>query len=70
MGVKYCKNLVSLQILKGVTVCALLANGKVSALKLLTTNKDAFEAFIEFGQQWNLTSELIGKLAEVTCFCV
>ena len=61
LGVKSCKNLVSLLILQGVIVCAFLANGKVSALKLLTTNKDAFEAFMEFGQQWNLTSELMER---------
>ena len=55
----HVKTLVSLHILQGVTVCALLANGRFSALKLLTMNKVAFKAFVELGQQWHMTSELM-----------
>ena len=45
----------------------LQANGKASALKLLTINREILDTFLQLGQMWNLSRELMERLGAFTC---
>lgn len=49
-------------------VSAFVGNGKASALKIMTENKEVQNTFMNFGQEWDLSSEMMDKLEEFTSF--
>ena len=49
------------------TTSAFAGKGKSSALKLLTTDRDVTEMFLQVGQDWDLSSELMDQLEAFTC---
>jgi hypothetical protein len=49
------------------TVSAFCGKGKVNALKIVKVNKEAQETFMQLGQEWSLTPELLDKLELFTC---
>ena len=49
------------------TVSALAGKGKASALKLLTINREIQDTFLQLGQMWNLSRELMDRLEAFKC---
>ena len=49
------------------TVSALAGKGKASALKLLTINRELQDTFLQLGQMWNLSRELMDRLEAFKC---
>ena len=68
VGVDICRPLIGMHAYTGCdTVSALAGNGKASALKLLTINRDIQDTFLQLGQMWNLSRELMDTLEAFTC---
>jgi len=68
VGIDVCRALIGMHAYTGCdTVSAFAGKGKARALKLLMSNSDHQEMFIELGQEWNLSQELLEKLEAFTC---
>ena len=68
VGIDVCRALIGLHAYTGCdTVSAFAGKGKTSALKLLTSNRDIQDTFLELGQEWDLSPELMDKLEAFTC---
>ena len=68
IGIDACRSLIGMHAYTGCdSVSAFAGKGKASALKLLTSNRDIQEIFLELGQEWDLSPELVDKLEAFTC---
>ena len=68
VGMEVCRALIGLHAYTGCdSVSAFAGNGKTSALKLLTGNRETQDTFLELGQEWDLSPELMDKLEAFTC---
>lgn len=68
LGADICKGLVGMHAFTGCdSVSAFAGKGKTSSLKLMTTNKDVLDAFMELGSEWDLSQEQMERLEAVTC---
>lgn len=68
VGTDVCKALIGMHTYTGCdTVSAFEGKGKVRALKLLTCNKEHQNTFLQLGQEWDLSADLIDKLEAFTC---
>ena len=68
IGADVCRGLIGMHAYTGCdTVSAFAGKGKAKALKLLVNDKAHQEMFIELGQEWNLSQELLEKLEAFTC---
>ena len=68
VGMEVCRALIGLHAYTGCdTVSAFAGKGKTSALKLLTSNRETQDTFLELGQEWDLSPELMDKLEAFTC---
>ncbi len=68
VGIDVCRSLIGMHAYTGCdSVSAFAGKGKARALKLLMSNSDHQETFIELGQEWNLSQELLEKLEAFTC---
>ena len=62
IGIGACKALTGMHAYIGCdTVSAFAGKGKISALKILTGNRQAQETFQDLGQNWDLSEELMAK---------
>ena len=68
IGIEICSTLNGLHAYTGCdTVSASAGKSKTTALKLLTSNKETQDTFLELGQEWDLSPELMDKLEAFTC---
>ena len=68
IGIGACKALTGMHAYTGCdTVSAFAGKRKISALKILTGNRQAQETFQDLGQNWDLSEELMAKLETFTC---
>ena len=68
VGVYVCRALIGMHAYTGCdTVSALAGKGKASALKLLTINREIQNTFLQLGQMWDLSRELMDILEAFTC---
>ena len=68
VGTEVCRALIGLHAYTGCdTVSAFAGKGKASALKLLTNNRATQDTFLQLGQEWDLSAELMDKLEAFTC---
>ena len=68
VGVCVCSSLIGMHAYTGCdTVSALAGKGKASALKLLTINREIQDTFLQLGQMWNLSRELMDRLEAFKC---
>ena len=68
VGMEVCRALIGLHAYTGCdTVSAFAGKGKTNALRLLISNKNTQDMFLELGQEWDLSQELMNKLQAFTC---
>lgn len=68
LGADPCKGLVGMHAYTGCdSVSTFAGKGKMSSLKLMTSNKQVLEAFMELGNEWSLSQKLMENLEAVTC---
>ena len=68
LGSNICQALIGLHAYTGCdTVSAFAGKGKLPALKLLRTNKDAYDTCVELGMDWDVSEQLMDKLEKFTC---
>lgn len=67
-GIPNCKALIGMHAYTGCdSVSTFAGKGKVSAFKLLSSNKEAQEAFMQLGEDWDVCEELMERLEKITC---
>ena len=67
LGADTCKGLVGMHAFTGCdSVSAFAGKGKISSLKLMITNREVLEAFLELGREWSLFQKLMENLEAVT----
>ncbi len=63
-----CRALIGMHAYIGCDIVSALAGkGKAIALKLLTINREIQDIFLQLGQMWDLSRELMGILQAFTC---
>ena len=68
LGISTCRALLGMHAYTGCdTTSAFAGKGKSSSLTLLTTDRDVTEMFLQVGQDWNLSPELMEQLEAFTC---
>jgi hypothetical protein len=68
VGINVCRSLTGMHAYTGCdTVSAFAGKGKANPLKLLMNNREIQNTFIELGQEWDLSPELMNKLEAFTC---
>ena len=68
IGVDVCKSLLGMHAFTGCdTVSAFASQGKLSALKIIKTNKTFQKMFQEMSDDWNHTDELFTQLQAFPC---
>ena len=67
VGIDVCRALIGMHAYTGCdTVSASAGKWKVKALKLLTSNKEHQNTFLELGQEWDVSADLMNKLEAFT----
>ena len=65
VGVDVCRALIGMHAYTGCdSVSALAGKGKASALKLFTIDREIQDTFLQLGQMWDLSRELMDRLEE------
>ena len=68
LGISTCRALLGMHAYTGCdTTSAFAGKGKSSSLTLLTTDSNVTEMFLQVGQYWNLSPELMDQLEAFTC---
>ena len=68
VGIDVCRALLGMHAYTGCDITSAFAGkGKASALKFLTNNREIKYTFLELGQEWDLSPELMDKLEAFTC---
>jgi len=69
LGIDVCRALIGMHSFTGCdTVSAFAGKGKtISALKLLTTNRNIQRMFCRLGEEWDLCPQLMNELEAFTC---
>ena len=68
VDIDVCRALIGMHAYTGCdTVSALAGKGKAIALKLLTINREIQDIFLQLGQMWDLSRELMDRLEAFTC---
>ena len=68
VGIDVCRALIGMHAYTGCdTTSAFAGKGKTSALKCVINNREIRNTFIQVGQEWDLSSNLIDNLESFTC---
>ena len=68
VGIDVCRALIGMHAYTGCdTTSAFAGKGKASALKFLTNSREIKYTFLELGQEWDLSPELMDRLEAFTC---
>jgi hypothetical protein len=68
VGINVCRALISMHAYTGCdTVSTFAGRGRLSVLKLLSTNKDVQDACVQLGEEWDVSEQLMDTLEKFTC---
>ena len=68
IGADICQGLLGMNAFTGCnSVSAFAGKEKTSSFKLMTSNKEVLNKFMELGNEWNLSQEMMQRLEAATC---